>query len=479
MLTATEMRVLDRNAEWMGVKVLDLMENAGRAVADAVLNEFAAKEKRVVIACGTGNNGGDGLTAARYLKPACDVTVLLARPPSEIATSEALANYERAKDSVRILVAGADAASAFHDADVVVDALLGIGVQGAVREPYASLIRAMNESGKPILSVDVPSGLGADVVVLPTATIALHAVKAGMTEENSGKILVAPIGIPPEVGRTIGPGEFAYYPVPTKDSHKGDNGRLLVVGGGPFTGAPAFVASAAYRIGADTVHIATPSQAYPVIASFSPNFIVHPLGGTRLVRADVATIFDLASGMDAVAVGPGLGDSDATREAVRDIVKGLAVPIVIDADAFPALSGHLDVLKGRTGVMTPHTREFAVVSGEKLPPDLEGRAEAAQGFAKRTGFTILLKGPVDVVTDGDRVKFTRGGNPGMTVGGTGDVLAGLVAGLLAKRCAPYEAARLAAFTCKYAGDLAFEDLSYGMTAQDVADRVPRVLKRFL
>lgn len=479
MLTPTEMRVLDRNAEWMGVKVLDLMENAGRAVADAVLNDFAAKGKRVVIVCGTGNNGGDGITAARYLKSESDVTVMLARPPSEISTSEALQNYERVKDSVRFEVASADAAKLLTTADVIVDALLGIGAHGAIREPYASLIRAMNDSGKPILSVDVPSGLGADMAVLPTATLALHDAKSGMTQENSGTIRVAPIGIPPEVERTIGPGEFAYYPIPKTESHKGDNGRLLVVGGGPFTGAPAFVASAAYRIGADTVHIATPDTAAPVIASFSPNFIVHPIRGSKLVKGDSATVFDIASEMDAVVIGPGLGNSDATLEAIREIVRGLKLPLVLDADAFPAMSAHLELLKGKAGVMTPHAREFAVVSGARVPPDLEGRAEAAHEFAKKTGFTILLKGPVDVVTDGERAKYARGGNAGMTVGGTGDVLAGLVGGLLAKHVAPYEAARLAAFTNKYAGDLAFEDLSYGMTAQDVADRVPRVLRKFL
>ncbi len=479
MLSATEMRVLDRNAEWMGVRILDLMENAGRAVAETVLTEFAAKAKKVLIACGTGNNGGDGLTAARYLKGDCDVTVLLAKPPSEFSTSEALANYERIRESMNVVVTDAGGARLLAASDVIVDALLGIGLSGPVREPYASLIRAINGSGKPVLSVDVPSGFGADLAVLPTATVALHDAKAGMTEENSGKILVAPIGIPPEVERTIGPGEFAYYPHPRPDSHKGDNGRLLVVGGGPFTGAPAFVAQAGYRIGADTVHIATPESAYVAIASYSPNFIVHPLGGTKLIRADVATVFDIASGMDAAVIGPGLGTSDATLEAVRDVVKGLTIPIVLDADAFTALGGHLDALKGKAGIMTPHAREFAVVSGEKLPAELDDKAASVRAFAKKTGFTMLLKGIVDVVTDGERVKFTKGGNPGMTVGGTGDVLAGLCGGLLAKRCAPYDAARIAAFTSKYAGDLAFEDLSYGMTAMDVADRVPRVLKKFL
>jgi len=479
MLPALEMRVLDRNAEWMGVKVLDLMENAGKAVAEVAVRELGARGKRVLIVCGVGNNGGDGLTAARYLKPECEVVVLLAKGPSELSTSEALVNFERVKDSVPILVADADAANRMRDFDVIIDALLGIGVRGEVREPYASLIRGMNASGKPVLSVDVPSGFENTPAVTPTATIALHAAKEGMTVENSGKIVVSSIGIPVEVERTIGPGELLHYPTPQADSHKGDNGRLLVIGGGPFTGAPALVAWGAYRIGADVVHIATPSAVYPIIASMAPEFIVHPLEGDRLVREDAAAVFDLASGMDAVVIGPGLGTSDATKEAVREIVQSLALPLVIDADAFTALSGHLELLRGKGGVMTPHEREFEVISGERMPTDPAGRAETAKAFAKRTGFTILLKGARDVVTDGEHTKFAIGGNPGMTVGGTGDVLAGLAGGLLAKHAAPYEAARIAAFTSKQAGDFAFEDLSYGFVARDVADRVPRVLKKFL
>jgi NAD(P)H-hydrate epimerase len=479
MLPAIEMRVLDRNAEWMGVKILDLMENAGKAVAEAALRELGARGKKVLIVCGVGNNGGDGLTAARYLMRDCEVTVLLAKGPSELSTSEALVNFERVKDSVPLHVADSDAAARMRESDVIIDALMGIGVRGEIRDPYASLIRAMNASGKPILSVDVPSGFGGALAVAPMVTVALHAAKEGMTAANCGRVVVAPIGIPPEVERTIGPGEFLYYPTPSVDSHKGDNGRLLVVGGGPFTGAPALVAWGAYRIGADVVHIATTSSAYPIIATMAPEFIVHPLGGQRLALEDAAAVFDLASGMDAVVIGPGLGTAEGTKEAVREIVRGLTLPLVIDADAFTALAGYLDVLQGKRGVMTPHAREFEVISGERMPAEPVGRAEKAKAFAKRTGFTVLLKGAQDVVTDGAHAKFTVGGNPGMTVGGTGDVLAGLTGGLLSKRAAPYEAARLAAFTSKYAGDLAFEDLSYGFVAKDVADRVPRVLKKFL
>src|SRR2546428_1812450 len=185
MLSPAEMRVIDRTAEWMGVKTIDLMENAGRAVADAVAQTFAAKGKKVLVVCGMGNNGGDGLTAARYLKSQSDVTVLLSRPPSELATQEALANYEKVKDSVRVVVADANAPELVRSADLIVDALFGIGAHAPLKDPYASLIRAMNGSGKPIVSIDVPSGLGAELAVKPTATVTLHVAKAGMTDAHS------------------------------------------------------------------------------------------------------------------------------------------------------------------------------------------------------------------------------------------------------------------------------------------------------
>jgi len=478
MISATEMRVLDRNAQHFGVSTLELMEHAGKAVADVALKEFGARGKNVLVVCGTGNNGGDGFVAARYLSKEAHVSVHLARPSDQLGSKEAQTNYERLRE---VLVAvGLDRSEeAMAQADLIIDALLGIGAEGALREPFASLIREMNASGKPILSVDVPSGLGTDVAVKSTATVALHDVKEGMTPENSGTIRVADLGIPPQVVRTIGPGEFLLYPRPKAESHKGQNGSLLIVAGGPFTGAPALVAMGALGMGADLVHIATPAIAAQVVAGYSPNFIVHPLAAHRLLREDVELILELAAKADALAIGPGLGDSPGALEAIRSVVKAVNLPMVLDADAIKAVGADATAVARKRAVVTPHSREFVALTGKVLPDDLEQRAVIVREAAKALGVTILLKGHVDIVSDGTRTKFNYTGNSGMTVGGTGDVLCGLVGGLLSKAVAPFDAARMAAFANGSAGDLAFKVKSYGLTAVDVADNIGRVLAEFV
>src|SRR6266568_412876 len=478
MISAVEMRVLDRNAQHFGVSILELMENAGKAVADVARSELHASGKKILVLCGTGNNGGDGLVAARHLAEDANVTVLLARSPDQFTTPEARTNFERLRD-VPIL-AGLDRSEpAIAEAHILIDALLGIGVSGDLREPFASLVKQLNASGKPILSVDVPSGLGTASAVHPTVTVALYDVKEGMTPQNSGTIRVVDIGIPAKIATMIGPGEFVLYPVPKASSHKGENGRVLVVAGGPYTGAPALVGYGAFGAGADLVRIATPAVAAPVVAGYSPTFIVHPLVGHRLLREDTRQILELGAKCDAVAIGPGLGDAEGTLDAVRDIVRNLTLPIVIDADAIKAIAADPRTIAGKRVVITPHSREFKVLTNKALPDAPEERAAIVRDVAKSLGATILLKGPVDLVSDGDRVKLNYTGNPGMTAGGTGDVLCGVVAGLVSKGMTPFDAARLGAFVNGSAGDLAFKAKSYGLTAVDVADNVGRVLAEFL
>jgi NAD(P)H-hydrate epimerase len=478
MISPTEMRILDRNAQHFGVSILDLMENAGKAVAEAARRDFSAAGKKVLVVCGTGNNGGDGFVAARLLAAEAHVTVLLARAPDQIATEEARTNFARLKN-VRVLEGLDRSEGAMADADVIVDALLGIGAAGDLREPYAALIREMNASGKPILSVDVPSGLGANPAAQPKVTVSMYDAKEGMTPANSGTIRIADIGIPAQVARTIGPGEFLLFPRPKTESHKGQNGSLLIVSGGPFTGAPALVALGALGMGADLVHIATPALAAQVVAGYSPNFIVHPLVGHRLLREDVEIIVELSAKADALAIGPGLGDSPGTLESVRALIKAIDKPMVFDADAIRAVGQDTTVLAKRKAVATPHAREFTALTGKTLPDSLEERAKMVQEAAKTLGITILLKGHVDIVSDGTRTKLNHTGNAGMTVGGTGDVLCGAVGGLLCKGVEPYDAARLGAFSNGYAGDLAFKVKSYGLTATDVADNLGRVLAEFV
>jgi NAD(P)H-hydrate epimerase len=473
MLTFTKIKVLDLNSEYLGVSTLTLMENAGFVVADEVTNNFGTG-KRIAILCGTGNNGGDGFVAARYLMDRNDVKVYLVRPASAIRSYISRVNLEKVEE-ISALYQGEDL-SRF---DIVIDAIYGTGLEGDIRDPGKTAIERINASGAIVVSVDVPSGMGTPTAVHPYMTVTMHDVKEGMTEGNSGRIVVRDIGIPEEAVTHVGPGEFLRYPIARSDSHKGENGRVLVIGGGPYTGAPYLAAMGAYRIGVDLVRVATPSQCAPIIAGYSPSLIVHPLPGNVFSEADVETALAIAEEVDAVVIGPGLGRDQRTMAAVRHLVGQCAKPMVIDADAFHALAKDLSALKGKRGIITPHQKEYETLTGSPLPEGRKERAEIVQRLAKDIGMTVLLKGPVDIISDGVDVNFNKTGNAAMTVGGTGDVLAGICAGLLAKGVKSCRAARMAAFTNGMAGDLAFDKVSYGMLATDVLDQIPVVLKRCL
>lgn len=473
-IPAEEVKVLDINSSYLGVRTITLMENAGMAVARHVASNFRPGS-RVAVVCGKGNNGGDGFVAARHLAETMAVDVVLAEPESEITSTIARGNLERVRNLVK-------PAAAFdpRQYDVIVDALLGVGLEGRPREPYAGLIRKLNESRRRVVSVDVPSGWPSDMLVRPEITVTLHAPKCGMTPKNSGRIVVADIGIPEDAERYCGPGDFVLLPRRKKDAHKGDAGRVLVIGGGPYTGAPAFAGMAAMRSGVDLVFVSTPEPAATPVSIYSPNLIVRPLAGEVLSEEHVETLIGQMRHCDVVAIGPGLGGADETLAAVRQIVKRCGKPMVIDADAIAAVGGSPGVLRGKTGVITPHAGEFKKLTGKTLPEDdLDRRAEMVRIAARSTGFTILLKGPVDVISDGTRVKLNRVHNDAMTVGGTGDVLMGIVSGMIAQKATPFAAARIAAFTNGLAGNLAFEERSYGLLTTDIIEKIPFVLRRYL
>ena len=494
-------RILDKNAMALGVKPELMMERAGKAVADAVLKHMKGRGKTVAIVCGTGNNGGDGFVAARHLAKEADVKVVLVRSELYIISATmntgrvqggafdvefmkvkndvhdpcSKANFNRLKGLVPVY--------AWEDydgeCDILVDALLGVGSVGEVREPYLGCIKDLNAHRKPTLSVDVPSGLGTQMAIKPTVTVTFHDLKDGMTQANSGKIIVVDIGIPPEAGR-IGPGDLqVLYPRPAKGSRKGQNGRVLVVGGGPYAGAPALAALAALRVGADLSVIAAPESVSGTIAAYSPNLIVKPLRGAALRPSNVKECLDLTNDADAVLVGPGAGRSEETLEALAEFIADCDKPMVVDADGLHAIGKKHGILSGKKGILTPHAGEFAVLAGKAPPAEQETRGKAIARLSKSTGFAILQKGAVDAISDGAVVKFNHTGNDGMTVGGTGDVLAGLCAGLLAKGAGPFEAARVAAFLNGSAGDLAFTEKSYGLVATDVLENVPRVLAKYI
>jgi len=436
------------------------MENAGSALAQEAKKK--TRGKKIAVVAGRGNNGGDAFVAARHLAD-FEVTVFLLGRSRDISTDEARRNWEileRLGLDLREVRNSRDLES-LSQYDLILDAIFGTGIRGAVGSLEAEAIDAINSSRKSVVSVDVPSGLGTDKVVDPEVTVTFHRPKEGIP----GEVVVAGIGIPPSAEFLAGPGDLSLVTRRAAGSHKGQNGRVLVIGGGPYSGAPALSAMAALRAGADLVTVAAPASVSDTIAGFSPNLIVRGLSEEHLSPDDLPALRDLVPRHDVVVVGMGLGRHPETQEALAKIIPECG-RVVMDADALlPGIP-----LKG---IITPHESEFRRVSTIKVPP---GRVqnETLMSFARDMNLTILLKGKVDLITDGQIVRGNATGNAGMTVGGTGDVLAGIT-GAFRCKASSLRAAVAAAFVNGTAGDLAFEKKGYSLLATDVIENIPRAM----
>lgn len=456
------MSALDANCSYFGLLPLQLMENAGASLARAI--RLKAPGKKIAIVAGRGNNGGDAFAAARHLG-GFDVTIFLIGRSRDITTEEARRNWAilvKLEFDTREISDICD--MNLFDYDLIVDAIFGTGARDPIRGLEGAAIDAINSVCRPVISVDVPSGLGTSKEVRPKLTVTLHGPKPGM----SGEISVADIGIPAQAEFFVGPGDLRLVGARSPDSHKGDSGRILVIGGGPYTGAPALTALAALRAGADIVTVATPQSASRTIAGFSPDLIVRELSGDHLSPDHMDTLEDLIASHTVVVIGMGLGRNPKTIEAVARIIQTCS-KAVIDADALqPGLA-----LKG---IVTPHIGEFKRISSIELPRSgYKERIEPVREYAKEKGLVVLLKGRIDLITDGEIVRGNATGNPGMTVGGTGDVLAGVTAAFYA-RTTPLRAAVAAAFVNGRAGDLVYAEKGCGMVATDVIAKIPMAMR---
>ncbi|MFA9517218.1 NAD(P)H-hydrate dehydratase [Halopenitus sp. H-Gu1] len=494
MITAQRMMAVDANAAALGVPRKQLMESAGNAIAREI-RSIADPGTSVTLVCGRGNNGGDAFAAARFLSD-YDVRVRLLGRPETISTGIARANWEALSaaeiDAEPVTDPTADPDSLeLEDADVIVDALLGTGVTGPLREPERTVTRRINEAGangsgtdtRPttIIAVDVPSGVDADtgevaagpngdrVAVEADRVVTFHDAKPGLMSLGV-PVTVADIGIPEAAALFTGPGDLLVLGRdPT--SHKGDHGEVLVIGGGPYTGAPTLAARAALRAGADLVRVACPESVAREVQGFSENLIVHGFAGETLSPSHLDPISELAEQQDVVVFGPGLGDEDATLEFVERFLGTYAGRAVVDADALQVVP---EIETDATLVCTPHQGELRAMGGPSAD-DWRERSDLAKSFAADIGHTVLVKGAYDVITDGEELRVNRTGNPGMTVGGTGDVLAGVV-GALACTQPPTQAAAIAAYANGRAGDLVVDERGYGLVATDLIDRLPQALR---
>jgi NAD(P)H-hydrate epimerase len=499
-LSADEARAIDLNAEHLGVPRGLLMENAGRSVAEAVCSKLRLQGARVLIAAGTGNKGGDGFVAARHLAGrGAEVTVVLVGSEAELASQEAKMNWEALKNMDLSVTAvtlsqagGVEAVSRMaEEADVVVDALVGIGLRGGLREPMKGVVEALNRCRGLKVAIDVPTGLDPDTGEVAGSafkahvTVTMHKPKRGLSRSPDwvGEVVVADIGIPLEAEVYVGPGDVALIAKPRRpDTHKYDYGVVLIVGGSPlYAGAPALAAMAALKAGVGLALVAAPSSAAPYIKSFSPDMIVYDLRTEWIDEEAARRIRELGllERVNVVVLGPGLGFNEATVAGFKDLlaeVVGRGLRALIDADGLKALSKLGPPPKPLDLALTPHGGEFKALMGEEPPRGLAEAAEAARKLALKYGSVVLLKGHRSIITDGSRVKVNRTGNPGMAVGGVGDVLSGLAAGFMAQGATTFQACCAASYINGRAGDLAAAERGYHFTASDLLNVVPKALR---
>ncbi len=469
IVSSEQMRALDRAAiEHDGIPSLVLMERAGYGVFQRIAEWFAPiAGKHVAVLVGKGNNGGDGMVVARYLHEAgAKVHLWLVCSPDEFKGDPAVQwRIIQAYGIPALPLPDAPDPALFRDEDLLVDALLGIGVRGSIEEPLRSLIDAVNRSGRPIVAVDIPSGLDADtgvargVAIQATYTVTMALPKAGFFQNDGvrhvGRWDAVPIGIPPArlqaaecVARLITePEAVSLLPHHAPDAHKGNRGHVLVVGGSlGMAGAPALAAYSALRVGAGLATVATPAKIQPQVASFYPAVMTFALPDDdtgALTPQGVQWLSERLARFSVLALGPGLGQHETVGKAMVELLaawSALERPLVIDADGLNWLArlGNEVPLPKHT-VLTPHPGEAARLLQLETHQVQADRFGSAELIRDRYRATCVLKGAYTVIADTDALWVAPFTEPSLATGGSGDVLTGAIAGLLAQGLSPLHA----------------------------------------
>ena len=381
---------------------------------------------------------------------------------------------------------------------IIVDGLLGTGIKGKLQTNIRRAIELINESKGIKISVDVPSGMDpltgeiADMAVVPDYTISFHKIKTGVRnaeEEVVGGLVTADIGIPFEAEYFVNYGDFLRLENRNPKSHKGNNGKLLIVGGNKdYAGAPAIAGMAAIGAGADLVYVASPERAAEAIKSTSPDLIVKSLEGDKLSLNHLDEILNLAENADAVLIGPGAGIDEDTSKLFNVLVTKIKKPIVLDADALKQVE--ISLIKSREDIiLTPHISEFKsifkVKGNLKLDIDsydfkhVDENITKFQQITRQIKGAVIVKGQYDLILSGTKFRINKSGNAGMTVGGTGDALSGIATSLLSQGLNTFDSACLSIFINGLAGDEAFKDKGNGFSATDLVSYIGSVIKNGL
>ena len=458
IMSPREIGILDANAEALGADMDALMVTA----AEHLANALEGAPKPIWILCGPGNNGGDGFRLANMLEN-CYVVATHDKQKTALA--------QRARDDWMGITHSVESLPEIAPATIV-DCLLGAGSYGQPRGEILRLMEAI--PGRPmVLACDMPTGCGSGVSFNAFRTVTYEAPKSNMVDAKGqllpevGDVFVAPVGWP---SGTLdpGPGDLLRYPHPQEGQIKGDRGRVLIVGGGPYHGAPILSGMAAERMGVDLVHVAMPSQA-AARAKWPSGLIQEKMKDSEYI-SDVTELVKrcmTGRGVQAMVIGPGMGDNPESLEAVRLLIQSTPnIPKVIDADAIKALEGWPENL---LGIVTPHQKELENWIGniDAIPDLIAGSGESR--VVIRTGAEDIIIGA------GGRGGIGKGGNPRMSMGGTGDLLAGCLGGLLGLGLSPWSAARLGVHLMRVAGKLAGDEIGPGMVAEDVPPYLSRAL----
>ncbi len=505
-----DMMVTDYNCEYLGLSRLCLMESAGKSLAEEV-GKIAvytfSKPVKIVIFTGSGGNGGDGFVAARYLlNRGYDVDIYMLK--DNIRSEESKINFEILKNMKprlsRLTVHNLKTLEDINNCEVarsrkceyvIVDGLLGTGIKGKLQTNVRRAIEIINQSNGVKISVDVPSGMDpltgevSDLAVIPDYTISFHKIKTGVRqadEELVGGLVTADIGIPFEAEYFVNFGDFLRFKNRDEKSHKGNNGRLLIVGGSSdYCGAPAIAGMAAIGAGCDLVYVASPEKSAEAIKSTSPDLIVKSLPGEKLSMDHIDDILALADKVDCVLIGPGAGIDDDTSKLFNVLVAKIRKPVVLDADSLKQVN--LSLIKNREDIiLTPHIFEFKsffdIDEDINLEIDsydfnkVDENISRFQQIARQIRGTVIVKGHYDLILSGVRFRINKSGNSGMTVGGTGDALAGICASLLSQGLSSFDSACLGVFINGVAGDKAFDVKGNGFSATDLVSYIGSVIK---
>jgi NAD(P)H-hydrate epimerase len=513
VVTAAQMQTLDRRTiQEAKVPGTTLMERAGIGVVTHLMQAWGPpKGKKIVILCGKGNNGGDGLVVARLMaKKGAKLKIALMAPLNELSP-DAKIMYRRLSKVIRpslftVNPSEESLRSLTQDADLLVDALLGTGLASSVRSPYTFAIEAMNASPAFTVAIDIPSGLDSNtgatlgVAVQADLTVTFGCPKLGLYLDSAidkvGNIQVVDIGIPQDFVLDLNPHihllsqEMVRPLIPPRlpSSHKGTFGHAVIVAGSPGkTGAPAMAGLGALRIGTGLVTVATPQSVSPILESKLLEVMTEPMPESTqhlLGMEAYPVLFAFAATKSALAFGPGLGISPETTELLRHLLPQLEAPCVLDADALNGLAQHCQIFSSmkRPPILTPHPGEMArLLAASSSKQVNEDRIGISRQFAMQHKVILVLKGARTIIAEPQgHVAICPTGNPGMASAGMGDVLTGMIAGLLAQGLRAWDAARAGVFLHGLAGDLAAATIGEpGLIAGDVITAIPHALTHTL